>query len=125
MARSFALLCLTCVALTAGCGRNDSDKVVVGEYGSMTGSEAYFGDTTHKGILIAVKEQNAAGGIKGKPIELRIEDDRSSSAEASTVVEKLITQSKAVAILGEVASGNSIAGGKQCSRYGVPMISPS
>jgi branched-chain amino acid transport system substrate-binding protein len=126
------LLMVVSAAWLGGCNQSESgsgaggkEPIIVGEYGSMTGNENYFGDTTHKGIMIAVDEQNAAGGIKGRKISLVLEDDRSNSAEASTVVEKLITQEKAVAILGEVASGNSIAGAKQCSRYGVPMISPS
>jgi branched-chain amino acid transport system substrate-binding protein len=42
-----------------------------------------------------------------------------------TAVTRLINQDKVVAVLGEVASSLSIAGGRVAQQYGVPMISPS
>lgn len=102
-----------------------ADKIVVGEYASMTGSEATFGQTTHEGILLALEEQNARGGIHGKQIELITYDDQSKAQEAGSAVTRLITQDKVVAVLGEVASTRSLVGGKIAQQYGVPMISPS
>src|SRR5690349_1432992 len=91
----------------------------------MTGSEATFGQLTHNGIKLAVDEQNAAGGVLGKKIVLRAYDDQGRAQEAGTAVTRLITQDRAVAILGENASGLSIAGGRIAQRFGVPLISPS
>ena len=101
------------------------DTIRVGQYGSMTGSTATFGQSTDQGVKLAVEEINAAGGINGKKIELFTEDTRGQSQEAGTVVTKLITDRKVVAVLGEVASSLSIAGGRVAQQYGVPMISPS
>ena len=41
----------------------------VGEYGSMTGSEAAFGESNHSGVMLAVDDINKAGGVLGKQIE--------------------------------------------------------
>jgi len=91
----------------------------------MTGSEATFGQSTDNGIRLAIKEVNAAGGVKGKTIELKTYDDQGKSQEAGTAVTRLITSDKVVAVLGEVASSLSLAGGRVAQQYGVPMISPS
>jgi len=101
------------------------DTILIGEYGSMTGSEATFGQSTHNGIELALAEQNAAGGVKGKKVKLVSYDDRGNAQEVGTVVTRLITQDKVVAIIGEVASSRSLAGGRVAQQYGVPMITPS
>ena len=102
-----------------------SGPILIGHYGSMTGSEATFGQSTDNGIKLAVKEINAAGGVKGRMIELKTYDDQGKSQEAGTAVTRLITDDKVTAVLGEVASSLSIAGGRVAQQYGVPMISPS
>lgn len=103
----------------------ESKAILIGEYGSLTGAEATFGQSTHNGIMLAVKEQNAAGGVKGKPVEIKVYDDQGKTQEAGTTVTRLITDDKVVAVLGEVASSLSLAGGAVAQKYGVPMISPS
>src|ERR1700683_1891510 len=77
----------------------DSKVVVIGEFGSMTGGEATFGISTHQGIMLAVKEQNAAGGIQGKTIKIETVDDQGKPEDAATSVTKLITQDHVPAIL--------------------------
>ena len=111
-----------------GCGGGtpvNENEIRVGEYGSMTGEQATFGKTTHEGILLAVKQINAAGGVNGKTIKLFFEDNASKSDQTKNVVTSLITDKKVVALLGEVASGRSLIGGPIAQKYGIPMISPS
>ena len=112
----------------AGGSVPDNRPILIGHFASMTGSEATFGQSTDRGIRLAMAERNAAidaGTLKGRKIELKTEDDAGKPQEAGTAVTKLITQDKVVAILGEVASGLSMAGGQVAQQYGVPMISPS
>ena len=45
--------------------------------------------------------------------------------EVATVVERLITSDRVVALIGEVASGRSMVGAPLAQQYGVPMVSPS
>jgi branched-chain amino acid transport system substrate-binding protein len=72
-----------------------------------------------------VKERNAAGGVKGQQIKLITYDDQGKAQEAVVAVTRLIQQDEVKAVIGEVASSRSLAGGPVCQRLGVPMISPS
>lgn len=100
-------------------------EVVIGEYGSFTGSEATFGNSTSAGIKMAIQEINSNGGIKGKQVRLVSVDTQSKNEEAPAAVERLITQNKVVAVIGEVASGRSILGAPVAQKYKVPMITPA
>jgi branched-chain amino acid transport system substrate-binding protein len=102
-----------------------ADPILVGEYGSMTGGEATFGISTDDGVKMAVKEFNDKGGLAGRQIKLIAYDDKATQQEAVSAVTRLIQQDHVVAIIGEVASKMSIAGGTVAQRLGVPMISPS
>lgn len=103
----------------------ETGPIKIGEYGSLTGSTATFGDSTKKGIDLAIEEINAAGGVKGRQLEVLVEDDEGKPEAAAAVVQKLIDQDKVVAVLGEVASSRSLAAAPICQRAGVPMITPS
>ncbi|MEO8316231.1 MAG: ABC transporter substrate-binding protein [Pseudomonadota bacterium] len=102
-----------------------ADVIKVGEFASLTGKEAAFGQSSHKGTVLAVEELNAAGGVLGKQIELITEDNRSTAGESVTIAKKLITRDKVVALLGEVASGRSLEAGPIAQANKIPMISPS
>jgi len=99
--------------------------ILIGHYASLTGSEATFGISTDHGVILALEERNAAGGVKGRQLAVKTLDDASKSSEAGNVVQRLISEDKVVALIGEVASGSSLAGGKVAQQAGVPMISPS
>jgi len=102
-----------------------ADTIKIGEVGSMTGSEATFGVSTHEGIQLAIKEQNAKGGIKGKKVELISLDDQGKPEEAAIATTKLISQDKVTAILGEVSSSRSLAMAPIAQQNKIPMVSPS
>jgi branched-chain amino acid transport system substrate-binding protein len=101
------------------------DTIKIGEYTSLTGKEAAFGQSSHKGTQLAVEEINAAGGVLGQKIELITDDNQSKQGESATIVKKLIFREKVVGILGEIASMRSLEAAPICQAYKVPMISPS
>lgn len=120
------------LALLAACsggsgssGDAAGDTIRIGEFASLTGKEATFGTSSHRGTLLAIKEINAAGGVLGKPLQLIHEDNRSLQGESATIAKKLITRDKVVALLGEVASGRSLEVAPIAQQYRIPMISPS
>jgi branched-chain amino acid transport system substrate-binding protein len=122
---------LSCLLWASGCGKSGgsggaaADTIKVGEFASLTGKEAAFGQSSHKGTLLAIDQINAAGGALGKKLELVYEDNQSQPGQSATVVRKLITRDNVVAILGEVASGRSLEAAPICQQYKIPMISPS
>jgi branched-chain amino acid transport system substrate-binding protein len=97
----------------------------VGAYFSLSGADAQFGTDAKEGIDLGIDEVNKAGGEKGKPIKVVFEDDKSNPQEASNKVLQLIDRDKVVALLGEVASSRSKAGGIVANKKKIPMISPS
>jgi branched-chain amino acid transport system substrate-binding protein len=125
--RNTSLALAAAIVLASGCGGSGSQEIVVGEYGSMTGGEATFGQSTKEGFELALSElQEAKGGkIGGLGVRVVIEDDQGKPEEAVTVVKKLLSQDQVCAVIGEVASSRSIAAAPACQEAGVPMISPS
>jgi branched-chain amino acid transport system substrate-binding protein len=128
MSRWFPRLVLA-TAISLFCGiiktAHAADDIVIGEYGSMTGAEATFGISTDNGVKLAVNQRNAAGGINGRQIKLIAYDDQGKQQEVITAVTRLIQQDHVSAVIGEVASSLSLAGGQVAQRMGVPMITPS
>ncbi|MBN8281477.1 MAG: ABC transporter substrate-binding protein [Gammaproteobacteria bacterium] len=129
-----SLACAALALLVSGCGEGGGGggasaggaaPIKIGEYASMTGKEATFGQSSHGGTVLAVEEVNAAGGVLGRKLELITEDTQSKAGEPATVVRKLITRDQVVAVLGEVASSRSLEAAPIAQQFKVPMISPS
>ena len=117
---------ITAAQLMIGCGGGGGgDTIKVGEFASLTGKEATFGQSSHNGTQLAVEELNAAGGILGKKVQLLTEDTQSKAGESQTVVNKLVSRDSVIAVLGEVASSRSMEAAPVCQNAKIPMISPS
>lgn len=83
------LVAAMAVTALTGCGSNssssskkDADKYYIGGIGPTTGATAIYGTAVKNGAQIAVDEINAAGGINGKQIEYRFEDDQNDAEKA-------------------------------------------
>jgi branched-chain amino acid transport system substrate-binding protein len=120
------------LGLLAGCTKNNSSEtaanskeILIGEYGSLTGEQATFGISNHQGLMLAIDEINKAGGVKGKQLKVISIDDQGIPEQAAVAVTKLITQNHVIAVIGEVASSNSLAAAPIAQQYKIPMISPS
>ena len=100
------------------------ETIKIGEFASLTGKEAVFGQNAHKGTLLAIEEANAAGGVLGRQLELLTEDDQSKAGESATAVKKLISRDKVVAVLGEITSGRTLEAAPVCQNAHIPLISP-
>jgi branched-chain amino acid transport system substrate-binding protein len=127
-----ALLLITTLFTFLACERRGevanggtTGPILVGYYGDLSGRTSSFGQSTKNGVEMAADEINKAGGINGRQIQIITEDDQGEPNKAATVVTKLINQDKVIAILGEVASSNSLAAAPKAQEAKVPMISPS
>ncbi len=101
------------------------DRVLLGHVASMTGSEATFGDSTDKGIRLALEAANARGGVKGKQLDLKTYDSQGKPEEAAVAATRLIVNDKVTILLGEVASSPSLAMAPIADANRTPMISSS
>jgi len=105
--------------------RSAAEPIVIGEYASLTGKEAGFGQTSHQGVVLALEEINAAGGVLGRPLELAYEDNQTKSGESATVAKKLISRNKVIALIGEISSGRSLEAAPIAQLAHIPMIAPA
>src|SRR5437867_435508 len=101
-----------------------AEPIRVGHVASLTGDTATFGQSTERGMRMALEEINARGGALGRQLDLLSEDDRSVTEEARTAAQKLLQRDQVVALLGEIASSRSLAAAPEAQRAHVPMISP-
>jgi branched-chain amino acid transport system substrate-binding protein len=116
---------LALFAWTLLSGPLSAQTLKIGEVDPLTGGISQFGIGCHQGISLAFEELNAEGGILGKKIELITEDDQSKPGQSATVVRKLITQDKVVAILGDATSSATLESAPIAQSDKVPMITPS
>ena len=86
-----------------------ADTITIGAHGPITGPAAYIGLGGRDGMMLAVKEINAAGGINGRKIAVVFEDDGHSPTKALAAVKKLIEQDKVFAVFG-VGGSNATVG---------------
>jgi branched-chain amino acid transport system substrate-binding protein len=115
---SFLFLQLTLALATAS-------TVKIGEVDPLTGGVSQFGIGCHEGYVLAFEQINAAGGILGQKVELVTEDDQSKPGQSATVVRKLITQDKVVAILGDATSSATLESAPIAQSDKIPMITPT
>lgn len=121
----FHLLYLTLALGLLSCSKKVETGIPVGQFASLTGAQATFGQSTDKGVRLALEEINGSGGVLGQPIRLITKDNQSKPGETSTAVRELITRDRVVALIGEVASGRSLEAAPIAQRSGIPMISPA
>ncbi len=103
----------------------NENEILLGSYSSNTGATATFGVFQLRGTEMAIAEINAAGGLKGKKIKHINYDNKSDGDETLAVVNRLISQDKVVAILGEATSGRSKIGAQVAQQHKVPMLTSS
>ncbi|MSU68837.1 MAG: ABC transporter substrate-binding protein [Opitutaceae bacterium] len=103
----------------------EPDAIKLGHYGSLTGKDAAFGVATRKGVLLAIEEINAKGGVLGRPLAYLVEDIQSKQGESATAVKKLISREKVVAVIGANASANSLEAAPICQNSKIPMMAIS
>lgn len=116
---AFALLAATALAAAS------NEPIKIGHYGSLTGKDAAFGVATRKGIVLAIEELNAKGGVLGRKFEYLVEDIQSKQGESATGVKKLIARDKVIAVIGANASANSLEAAPICQKAKIPMMAIS
>lgn len=105
-----------------GCGGNGD--VLIGFVGQLTGRQAELGVQERNGVLLAVEEINASGGIAGRPIRLIIQDDLGTPEGAKNADHELI-KTGVVAIIGHATSSQTIIGVPLINAAHVVMLSPT
>ena len=109
---------------TVSKGGATGDKFYIGAMGPLTGSNAVYGQHVKDGAEIAVKEINAAGGINGKQIEFKYEDDEHDPEKAVNAYNNLKDWGMQL-LMGAVTSGPSVAVAEETKNDSMFQITPS
>lgn len=126
----FALSLLAAACSTSDSGGNDDagadagdaasgDPIVFGFPADLTTDWAYYDSPMDEGAQFAVDQINEAGGVLGRPLELKTVDMRNDVAEAAKVTQQLIDDG-AVYLMGTVGDG-ILAEGQVACAAGVPI----
>jgi branched-chain amino acid transport system substrate-binding protein len=99
-----------------------SDPVLIGAYLPMTGNVAAYGQLAWIGVNAAQKMERS---VLGRPVELRLADTKSEKVNAADSVYRLVQKDHVVALIGEMISGNTIAGADVAERLKIPSVSPT
>ena len=119
MKKVFVMLSIAMLLVSVAFG---AGTIKFGAAFPMTGGIAAFGQMALNGVKVA---QSLYPTVLGKKIELIVADNRSDKTEAANVVSRLIDYNHVNAIIGEIASSHSLAGGSIAEQKHIPMLSPA
>jgi len=97
-----------------------ADTITIGAHGPITGPAAYIGLAGRDGMLLAIREINAAGGINGRKLAAIFEDDGHSPTKAVAAVKKLVEQDKVFAVMSVGGSNATVGAVDYMREMGVP-----
>lgn len=94
----------------------------IGEINPLTGRLAKHGMEIHEGILCAVEELNARGGIQGRKIELVSRDDQSLPEVAINQAEDLLYRAQVKGLVGGYVDSLVAPVSEIAAKYHVPYV---
>lgn len=113
------------VIFSFGCAKKDEKEIKIGAILPLTGDAAQWGVAPMKGAQLAVEIINNRGGINGKKIILKIEDDRCDPKDGVSAFKKLTMDKELKIILGSVCSSVTLAVAPIAENNKILLISPA
>src|SRR5712664_3989388 len=125
MRRAYMVIIIVGILAALGlssCHRT-SNNVRLGAILSLTGAAAPYGQDNLRGLQLAQEVLNERGGIRGKKIELDIQDSTGDPAQAVTLSQRFASDRSVAAILGPTRTGETVAVAKLLPNLQIPMMS--
>lgn len=114
--------CLVTLLLVLGAtGAHAQEPIRLGFFAPLTGFAAADGASARHSAEIAVEELNAAGGLRGRKVELVVYDDRHDSKEAVALATRLVERDRVVGVVSGSYSMPSRVTAPIFARAGLPM----
>jgi branched-chain amino acid transport system substrate-binding protein len=101
-----------------------SDPIKIGCLAAMTGPSSAPTIGFNRGVDFAVKAINAAGGVKGRMIEIVMRDTQGDPTKAVNATQEMISQVKVHGVWGPFNSGEALATTPIMARAKMPDIHP-
>lgn len=114
---------LGAAALSAPAWAQSERRIVLGQSCAMTGPAAQLGLQMNRGARIAFDAINAAGGINGHAIDLRVVDDGYEPVRCKANTEQLI-KDEVFALFGYVGTPTSLAALPLVNEERIPFVGP-
>lgn len=147
---ALALCLVLCLSIFAGCSQNEetpatnapaaagneaapaapaeegglNGTVKVGVLAPITGNLAQYGTHFQTAMGMAVERVNAEGGINGKELILEFVDTAGDPTQSADMCAQLAENDEIVCVLGDFASGCSLASGVIATEYEIVQFSP-
>ena len=121
--RNFAALCLITLASLGqvSIAQNKSDTIKIGELNSYKAQPAFL-EPYKKGMQLALDEVNAAGGIRGKKLEVVYRDDNANPGDAIRIAEELVVKENVAMLTGTFLSNIGLAVSEFAKQKKVPFL---
>ena len=122
--------CLFVANVTAGGGGDKAQPakdlpIRIGVSTPITGNFAENGKGTQVAVEMAVEEINARGGVKGRKIELVIQDSKSDPAQSAQIATMFTEDKTILAQIGDFSSGACIAAAPIYEEAKMVQLSPT
>lgn len=111
-----------CTSLLFFAGATAAEPIKIGVVSTLTGPYAEWGTFQVNGLKLALEDINKAGGILGRQVELRIEDNASTNPGTVLSFTKLFTDPEVKGIVGPIASTQIQAASPAIAKSGVPTM---
>lgn len=119
---SFILTVVASLAMLAGSALA-APPIRIGGLFAVTGPASFLGEPERNTAQMVVDEINAAGGIRGRKLELIAYDTQGDATKAVQAANRLIKEDKVSAIIGPSTTGDTMAVIPVVERARIPMIS--
>lgn len=110
--------------LATGLSVQAEETIKIGGNFELSGAAASYGTPMSKGVRLAIKQANEAGGVLGKQLEYIEYDNRSDLTETVSVAKRLVGEG-VVGVVGPAPSGNVLAQMPVLEEAQVPSVAPA
>ncbi|MCF7953439.1 MAG: ABC transporter substrate-binding protein [Spirochaetales bacterium] len=126
---SICIVCMVSVGMLWAAGVQEAeggdDTVLIGVSAPITGDFAANGNYIRTGLIYGASVLNENGGIKGREVELVIEDSKGDPSEGVLIAQRFIQNDDIVAVVGDFSSSVSMAAAEIYQQAGMTQISPT
>ncbi|WP_089006529.1 branched-chain amino acid ABC transporter substrate-binding protein [Micromonospora viridifaciens] len=109
---------------SGGGGQSDNGPIVLGMLTPLSGSSSAIGPYMKNGAQLAVDEINGKGGVNGRKLQLKVEDEACDAKSATAGANKLVTDGVKISV-GGYCSGATLPTLPIFEKAGVPMLIPA
>ena len=101
-----------------------ADPILIGLDADMSKGAAQSGEAIRRGLVLAIEEINARGGVLERPLSLVVRDHRGTPARGRDNIEDFAAMDGLVAVVGGIHTPVALAELEAIHRHGLPYLGP-